>query len=47
MATLYDIADDLHWRGRKNYTLEHSGERIRIYSKEQFDYKVFEVNISE
>ena len=47
MATLYDIADDLHWRGRKNYTLEHSGERIRIYSKEQSDYKVFEVNISE
>jgi superfamily II DNA or RNA helicase len=46
-AALYDIADDLHWRARKNYTLEHSGERIKIYSKEQFDYKVFEVNISE
>jgi len=45
VATLYDIADDLHWRGRKNYTLEHSAERIKMYVKEQFPYKVYEVEL--
>lgn len=45
IATLYDIADDLHWRKRRNYTLEHSAERIRMYSKEQFEYKIYEVDI--
>lgn len=44
-AKLYDIADDLHWKSRKNYTLEHSAERIKIYVKEQFPYKIYEVNI--
>lgn len=47
VAVLYDIADDLHWKGRRNYTLEHSAERIRIYSKEQFNYKVYEVELNE
>jgi len=47
MATLYDIADDLHWRGRKNYTLEHSAERIKMYVKEQFPYKIYEVELNE
>lgn len=47
IANLYDLADDIHWKGRKNYTLEHSAERIRIYTKEQFDYKVYEVKLNE
>ena len=42
---LYDIADDLHWKSRKNYTLEHAGERIKIYTKERFKYKIYEVEI--
>ena len=42
---VYDIADDLHWKARKNYTLNHAGERIRIYSKEKFDYKIHGINI--
>lgn len=40
---LFDIADDLHWKGRKNYTLIHAGERIKIYSRESFKYKVYEM----
>ncbi len=44
-AQLYDIADDLHWKGRKNYTLEHAAERIKIYTKEKFSYKIYEINI--
>ena len=42
---VYDIADDLHWKSNKNYTLEHAGERIRIYSREKFDYKIHDINI--
>ena len=42
---LFDIADDMHVKGHKNFTLRHSGERIKIYSKEQFPYKVFEINL--
>ena len=29
-TTLYDIADDLHWKSSKNYTLLHAAERIKI-----------------
>ena len=44
-TTLYDVADDLHWKGRKNYTLLHSIERVKIYEKEQFNYKMIKVDI--
>tara|TARA_B110000908_G_C10267733_1_gene466225 strand:+ start:3350 stop:4711 length:1362 start_codon:yes stop_codon:yes gene_type:complete len=42
---LFDIADDMHVKSHKNFTLRHSGERIKIYSKEQFPYKIYEVNL--
>ena len=42
---LYDIADDLHWKAKKNYTLQHAAERIKIYSKEKFKYKLYDINI--
>jgi superfamily II DNA or RNA helicase len=42
---VYDIADDLHWKSKKNYTLVHAAERIKIYAKEKFDYKVYDINI--
>ena len=42
---LYDIADDLHWKSQQNYTLLHSAERVRIYKKEQFNFKVIKVDI--
>jgi superfamily II DNA or RNA helicase len=44
-AKLYDIADDLHWKSRKNYTLTHAAERIKIYTKEKFKYKIYEIDI--
>src|SRR6056300_1569856 len=44
-TNLYDIADDLHWKNQKNYTLQHAAERIKIYSKERFNYKMYDVNI--
>jgi superfamily II DNA or RNA helicase len=42
---LFDIADDLHWKSRKNFTLLHSFERIKIYNKEQFEYKIHKVEL--
>jgi superfamily II DNA or RNA helicase len=42
---LFDVADDLHWKTQRNYTLLHSAERIKIYEKEQFKYKIVKVDI--
>lgn len=39
-ATLYDIADDISFKSRKNYTLNHLIERIKIYSEENFNYDI-------
>ena len=42
---LYDIADDLHWKANKNYTLTHSAERVKIYSKEKFKFKMKKIKV--
>jgi superfamily II DNA or RNA helicase len=44
-TTIYDIADDLHWKNNKNYTLNHSAERVKIYSKERFKFNIHEVKL--
>tara|TARA_B100000287_G_scaffold258787_2_gene243336 strand:- start:4368 stop:5867 length:1500 start_codon:yes stop_codon:yes gene_type:complete len=44
-TTLYDLADDLHWKKNKNFTLNHAAERIKIYSKEKFKYSIHELDI--
>ena len=40
---LYDIGDDLSWKSKKNFTLLHMIERIKIYNDEHFDYKLIKV----
>jgi len=42
-ATLYDIADDISYKSRKNYTLNHLIERIKIYNEENFNYEIVNV----
>ncbi len=42
---LIDLADDLSWQSRKNFCLKHSGERIKIYTKEKFDFNIHEIEI--
>lgn len=44
---LFDLADDLHWKSRKNYTLEHAGVRIQMYTKEKFEYEIHEVELRD
>ena len=43
-ATLYDIADDTTYKTRRNYTLNHLIERLKIYNYEKFNYDL--INIS-
>ena len=45
-ATLYDIADDLTYNGKENYTLAHFRERINIYSEEDFDYEIHNIELN-
>lgn len=42
---LYDIGDDMTWKSRKNFTLHHMIDRVKIYADEQFDYKFVKVDI--
>jgi superfamily II DNA or RNA helicase len=44
-CTLFDIADDLSWKSRKNFLLLHMVERIKIYNEEKLDYTLVKVNI--
>ena len=44
-STLYDIADDMSWKNKKNYTLLHFMERIKTYNEEKFEYKIYKVSL--
>jgi superfamily II DNA or RNA helicase len=44
-CTLFDIADDLSWKSRKNFLLLHMVERIKIYNEEKLDYTLVKVDI--
>lgn len=46
-AVLYDIADDISKGGRRNYTLNHLVERVKIYNEENFNYEFIDVRIRE
>lgn len=43
-AVLYDISDDCSNNSRKNYTLNHFIERIKIYNEENFNYDIVTIN---
>jgi len=45
MATLFDIADNLTWKSKSNFTLDHFAERLKMYNDEKFDYKMYRVKI--
>jgi len=46
-AKLYDIADDCTYNSRKNYTLNHLIERIKIYNEENFNYEIVTINLKQ
>ena len=45
-ATLYDFADDLIWKSKRNHTINHFAERIKIYNSESFDYKIYNIDLN-
>ena len=46
-ATLYDIGDDCTYNSKKNYTLNHLIERIKIYNEENFNYEIITIQIKK
>ena len=46
-AALYDIADDMTYHSRENFTLKHFQERINIYTEEEFDYEIHNVQLKD
>jgi superfamily II DNA or RNA helicase len=46
-ATLYDIVDDLQWKSNKNFAAQHFIERMKIYSDEGFEVKIYNVPIKK
>ena len=45
VAILYDIVDDMTYKSKANFTLNHFIERTKIYDQEQFDYEIYNVKI--
>ena len=44
-AVLYDIADDLTYKSKKNFTIQHFAERMKIYGDEKFAYKIHTIEL--
>ena len=46
VATLYDIADDLSYKSYNNHTIKHFAIRVKMYNEEEFDYKIYNIRLS-
>jgi len=46
-AVLYDIADDITYKSKKNYTLNHLIERIKIYNEEKSNYEIIQLDFKK
>jgi superfamily II DNA or RNA helicase len=46
-CVLFDIADNLQWKNRKNYTLKHFTERMKIYIRQDYNYKLHQIELKE
>ena len=46
-ARLFDLVDDLRYGQRKNYSLQHFTERLKLYNEEQFPYKMYQIDLKE
>ena len=47
VATLYDIADDLRYGEKSNYTLGHFKERVKIYKEENFPMASYHIQLKQ
>lgn len=44
-AVLYDVVDDLSYKGKQNFTLRHFLERCQIYDAEKFEFEIHNVRL--
>jgi len=42
---LYDIADDISYKNKKNFTLKHLIERVGMYNSEEFPYELHNIDL--
>jgi len=42
---VFDIADDISYKERRNFTLTHFTERINIYNEQQFTYEISRIDL--
>lgn len=45
VAIVVDFVDDFSYKAKINYLMKHSNERIEIYKREKFKYKIYNVDI--
>lgn len=46
VAIVFDFVDDFSYRGKLNYLMKHSNERLEIYIRENFKYKIYTVSLT-
>ena len=46
-ATLFDLIDDLTWKGSEGYAVKHARERFKTYMNERFKVKTHKLRITE
>ena len=46
-ATLYDMADNLTYKSKENFTLKHFQERINIYTDDEFEYEIHNIDLQD
>lgn len=46
-CVLFDIADDLKHNSKQNYTMKHFAERLKIYLKSKFPYKIHKIELEK
>lgn len=42
---LFDLSDDLSVKSKKNFTLKHAGERVKMYNTEKFNLEIHKVKL--
>ena len=46
-AVLFDVVDDLSWKGRENHVLRHFRNRMSIYAEEGFDVRIYNLKVGK
>lgn len=46
-ATVFDLADDIGWKSRVNFTFAHFKERMKYYIQQQQPFKIYRVTLKE